>query len=132
VGFIEDKIEHIASAVSLEGERTRIAMAAGLAETQRGLRIDGALARPFVPNAININGGGRLVGWSARAVGGAATVTFHDGRGTDGDVIATVGLAGDGSSSQQWTGPQGVSFAEALFVEVTGTVVGASWVGAVD
>lgn len=133
MGWAEQKIEHLGAMVSLEAERTRLAMAAGLAATQRGLRIDGALARPIIANSLNYTAGGRLVGWSLQATGGPARVLIHDGRSPDTDVVAVLNLADQGTATQ-WMGPAGVSFAEALYVECTGAGVltGALWIGAVD
>lgn len=135
MGWVEDKLEHLSSVVALEGERTRIEMAAGLADTLRGLRIDGARYRPIVPNAVNDNAGGRLVGWSLRADGGDVTVTLHDGYSADADTVATVALAA-GQSDTVTVMPAGVSYVDALYAEVTstgaGVVAGALWIGAVD
>lgn len=132
MGRTEDLVEHVSAMFALEGAKLRAEMQAGLSDFQRGLRVTGAAYRPLLPNAVIYNGSRRLVGWSVRAVGGAATVTFHDGRNADADAIATFALAADGSSDTHWFGPAGVSFVEALYVEVTGTVTGAVWTGAVD
>lgn len=134
MGWVEDTLERLASTVALEGEKTRLEMAAGLAETQRGLRIDGARARQVVPNAVNDVAGGRLVGWSVRAVGGDVTLTFHDGHDAGGDVIAATADLAAGASETHTAMPAGVSYVEALYIEVTGTgtVTGAVWIGAVD
>lgn len=136
MSWVEDKTAHIATAVALEGERTRLALAAGLAETQRGLRIDGALARPLLPNAVNYAAGGRLVGFSLRAVagGGDCIVNLYDGTAPDANrYLATVDL-NDGTSTTVPLPVSGVSFVDGLYVEVTGggTPVGAEWIGAVD
>lgn len=132
MGRTEDLVEHVGAMFALEGAKLRAEMQAGLSDFQRGLRVTGAAYRPLVANAVVYNGSRRLVGWSVRAVGGAATLTLHDGRTADDDVIATVGLSADGATDTQWMGPAGVSFVEALYAEVTGTLVGALWIGAVD
>lgn len=133
MGWVEDKIEHIAAAVSLEAERTRLEVAQAFAQTQRGLRIDGALARPIIPNAMNYLGGRRLVGWSVRAAGGDVTITLRDGHDASGEVIGTIALVA-GQSETVTVMPAGVSFAEGLYVASTGAgaPVGALWIGAVD
>lgn len=133
MGWVEDKIEHLAGTVALESERTRLELAEAFAQTQRGLRVDGALSRPIVPNAVNYGSGRRLVGWSLRATGGDVVVTLHDGHDASGDVIGTVCLA-DGQSETVTVMPAGVSFVEALYVETAGAgaPVGALWIGAVD
>lgn len=130
----DELLEHVGRVIQMEGERWRDATAAGLAATNRGLRVDGATYRPLpqYTNQPAFNGSARIVGWSLRAVDGPATVTLHDGHTTDGDAPLTIGLAGDGSSSTQWFGPGGVSFTEGLFVEVSGTVAGGILIGAVD
>lgn len=135
MGWIEDKLEKVAAAVAAEGERTRLEIAAGLAETLRGLRIDGARYRPIIPNAVNDNAAGRLVGWSLRADDGPVVVTLHDGLSADADPIATIALAADTSDTATIM-PAGVSYVDGLYAEVTtangGTVAGALWIGAVD
>lgn len=132
MGWVEDKLGHLAQAIADEGERTRLAMAAGLEETRRGLRVDGAASRPVSPNAINVNAAGRLAGWSLRSAGGNVIV-LHDGADTSGDVLAVINLA-DQQSETRWLLPAGVSFVQSLYVEVTGagTLTGALWRGAVD
>jgi hypothetical protein len=135
VGWAETKLIEIGTAVEFQAERTRQAFAAGMAETQRSLRLQGALSRPIVPNALNYGSGGRLVGWSLRAAGGDVVINLRDGHDTGGDVIATIPLAN--GTSQTFAAPvSGISFAESLYAEVTGAgaagVVGAVWLGAVD
>jgi hypothetical protein len=135
VGWVEDKIEHLAATVALEGERTRAELATAFAQTQRGLRVDGALARPIVPNAVNYNSGRRLVGWSLRASAGDVVINLRDGHDAGGDVIGSIALAA-GQSQTKTLMPAGVAFVEGLYVEATGAgaaaVVGALWIGAVD
>lgn len=133
MGWMERKLDEIASSVSLQGERTRLAFASGMAETLKGLRIKGARPRPIIPNAVNQASGGRLVGWSVRASGGDVTLTFRDGADVSGDPIGTAAIT-NGTSSTHPLMPAGISFVSSLFVEVTGagTPVGAVWIGAVD
>jgi hypothetical protein len=133
VGFIEEKLHHVAATVALEGERTRAALSVGLEETQRGLRVDGAGYKPVAENRVNYSGSRRLLGWSLRAATADVLVTLHDGRDTSGDVIAafTVQSAGAGSTVPLPHG--GVTFVEGLYVETTttggGTLTGAFWYG---
>lgn len=130
---IEKKVEDLAAAVVVQGEQTRAELVSGLAETKRGLRIDGAASKPFRANNVNYHTGRRLVGWSLRAAGGAVVVTFRDGLTADAEPIGAVCLA-DGQSETVTAMPAGVTFVDALYAEVTGagTVVGAVWLGAVD
>jgi hypothetical protein len=131
VGIVEDKLKHVVDTVLLEGERTRAALGAGLQETQRGLRVDGAASKPVAENRVNYNGARRLVGWSLRAVTADVVVNIRDGVNTGADVLAsfTVTVAGPGSTVSLPGG--GVSFTDGLFVETTttggGSLVGALW-----
>lgn len=140
MGWVEDKIEHLATTVALEGERTRNEMAAGLAETQRGIRVDGATYRPL-PAAGGVVYGGtrRLVGWTAREAGGAnpVSVDLYDG-GDAGAIdparlVATFTVPAGGAVAPNFM-PAGISFGEGLFAVVSGTGVlrGVALIGAVD
>jgi hypothetical protein len=137
VGWIDDKIEgklaELAVGVATEGQRTRLELASALAESVRGLRIDGALPRVVRANASNYSAGGRLVGWSVQATGGPVRILLHDGQDASGDVVAIVDLA-DQENQSQWMGPGGVSFVDGLYAECTGTgaLTGSVWIGAVD
>jgi hypothetical protein len=134
VGSFEDKLEHFAATVALEGQRTREAFEAGLSEFVRGQRVTGAIRRPIrsTPGQV-YNVGGRLVGWSVRAAGGAVTVDLYDGRDTSGDVLASISLAA-GQSDAQTMMPAGITFADGVYADVQGAgqLVGAVWIGAVD
>jgi hypothetical protein len=133
VSWAEKKLAEIGAAVADEGDRTRMEMAAALAQTVRGLRINGARPRPITPNAVNVGAGGRLVGWSLLATGGPVRILLHDGGAASADLIAVIDLA-DQENQSQWMGPGGIAFAEALYVECTGagTLTGALHIGAVD
>lgn len=134
MGWVEEKIEHLASTVALEGERTRLELSAGLAESVRGLRIDGALPRPARVNAMQYSSGGRLVGWSLIATGGPVRVFLRDGNDSSGDVVAVIDLL-DGENQTQWVGPGGISFVDGLYADApitTGALTGSVWIGAVD
>lgn len=134
MGFIEEKLAHLAQVTALEAELTRSELAQQFTSTVRGLRIDGALPRQFRPGAVNYSSGGRLVGWSLRAVTADVIVTFHDGQDAFADVLGTTVIKA-GTSETVCAPGAGVSFAEALFAEVStagGAIVGAVWIGAAD
>lgn len=127
-------IEKLTSTIVQESEKIRIALSAAFADSLRGQRITGALARPLTANALNYTAGGRLVGWSVRADTNPATINLYDGPAADpARYLGTIELAA-GSSQTQWFGPGGVSFVDGLYAEVTGTgaVTGSVWIGAVD
>lgn len=130
----EKVVEKIAEHVALEGEKIRDEVRAGLVETRNGLRVTAARYVPLPANSAPANlGPGRLVGWSALATGGPVRVTFHDGRDTAGDVFSILDLV-DGESDRTWFGTNGISFGEALYLELTGAgaLTGAVYLGAVD
>lgn len=140
MGWIETKLEHLAATVALEGDRTRAEVAAGLAETQRGMRVDGAAYRPLpVAGGLVYGGTRRLVGWAARETGGTnpVSVDLYDG-GDAGAVdpsrlVATFTVPAGGAVTFNAM-PAGISFGEGLFAVVTGTgaLRGALHIGAVD
>ena len=139
MGYLEEKLEHFAATVALEGQRTREAFQAGLSEFVRGQRVTGAIRRPIRGGQV-YTVGGRLAGWSVRAAGGAATIDLYDGHDDTGDILASIRLA-DGQSSAQTMMPAGVTFADGIYADVTivdtvegtaGSVTGAVWLGAVD
>jgi hypothetical protein len=134
---IETKLEHLGSAVSLEAERTRLAMAAGLKDTRNGLRVDGSAYRSIpAAGGLVYNGSKRLVGWSARETSGTnpVNVDIYDGRspGDFSNLVATIHL--DAGKSETVPIRPGVSFGEGLFAVVSGggTLSGTAWIGAVD
>lgn len=130
MGYVDEKLAHLATTVALEAQRTREAFAAGLAETKEGLRVTGARYAPIRPNVTSA--AGRLAGWSLLAGAAAATVTLHDGQTADDDVVAVIALAAGESSTVPIPGA-GISFVHGLFAEITGgPVSGAVWIGAVD
>jgi len=133
VGLVDKKLAEIGTAVEFQAERTRLAFAAGMAQTQRSLRITGALSRPVVRNAVNYGSGGRLVGWSVRAEGGPVTCYLRDGHDASGDIIAIIDLVD--TESETLSLGRGISFVESLYVHQAagaGALVGAVWLGAVD
>lgn len=140
MGWVEtkadDAIGKIAAVFTEESERTRLAFAQAMAETVRGSRIDGALARPVQTGAVNYAAAGRLVGWALRVAGGPAALDLFDGPGPDPSrYVASISLPSDGAASTVSMMPGGVSFTDSLFVAQTsgaGTVTGALWIGAVD
>lgn len=140
MGWVENKLQEIAATVALENELTRTALSAGLAETQRGMRIDGAAYRPLPPAGGLVYGGTRrLVGWAARETGGvnSVSVDLYDGGNAGavdpGRLVASFTVPAGGSVGFNAM-PAGVSFGEGLFAVVTGTgsLQGALHIGAVD
>lgn len=140
MGKIEDHFEHFAATVALESQRTREAFAAGLEGFVRGQRVTGAIRRPIGSGGQLYTVSGRLVGWSVRAAGGAATIDLYDGHDNSGDILASFTLA-DGQSDHTTIMPSGVSFADGIYAAVTitetvagtpGQLLGAVWIGAVD
>jgi hypothetical protein len=130
VGYVDEKLAHLATTVALEAQRTREAFAAGQQETKDALRVTGARATPLRPTVTSA--GGRLVGWSLLAGAADATVVFHDGQTADGDVVAVAKIPANDSRTAPIPGA-GVAFVHGLFAEVTGgPVTGAVWLGAVD
>ena len=140
MGWVENKLEHLATAVAAEGDKTRLEMAAGLAQTQRGLRVDGAAPRPLPPAGGVVYGGARrLVGWTARETGGTnpVSVDLYDG-GDAGSVdptrlVATFTVAAGGSVAHHAM-PAGINFGEGLYAVVSGAgaLRGTVSIGAVD
>lgn len=130
---LEKAAEKFAQHVSLEGERTRDAVRAGVAGTNAALRLRGARNRPIYANSLVWGDTGRLVGFSLRESSGSApaTVTWYDSHDAGGDLVATASLPAGGSVTH-WFGPGGVSFGDGLFVAVTGAVAGTTYLGAVD
>lgn len=132
--LVEKLVGNLTSTIVQEAEKTRIALSSAFADSLRGQRITGALARPLTANAQNYGAGGRLVGWSVRADTAAATINLYDGPAADpARYLGTIELAA-GSSQTEWFGPGGISFVDGLYAEVTGTgvVTGSVWIGAVD
>jgi hypothetical protein len=141
VGWVDQQVKEIVGAVALEAERTRDAFAAGLAQTQRGLRIDGAAPRPLptVSGVLYPGGPKRLVGWAARETGGAASVSVDLYDGGDQGAVDPSRLVASftclaGGESKYSAMPAGISFGEGLYAVVsgTGTLRGVALIGAVD
>jgi hypothetical protein len=120
-------IEKLTSTIVQEAEKTRLALTAGFADSMRGQRIVGALARQITPNAQNYTAGGQLVGWSVLATG-AVRLIVHDGATAADPVIAIVDLV-DGENDTTWLG-HGVGFIDGLYIEQvgTGTAAGAFYI----
>jgi hypothetical protein len=138
VGWVDDKVGeklgHIATAIEADGEKTRLAFAQAMADSMRGIRIDGALPRTLFANAQVYVAGGRLVGWSVRANGGEVILDLYDGTAADPNrYLGAIDLA-SGASQTVWMGPGGVSFVDGLYVAASGagTPLGSVWIGAVD
>lgn len=133
--LVEKWFDKLGDRVEAEGARVRTELAAGLTQTRNGMRVTGARYVPFPAASSLLNGGpGRLVGWSILAsAAGPVRVIFHDGRDTGAEVFSVLDLVA-GESDRTWFGPSGISFGEALYLEVvgTGTITGAVYLGAVD
>lgn len=111
-------------------------MQTDLAESLNGVLLRGA--RPVqigtAAGATNrpTSSGGRLVGWSIRETTGTtpAVLRFYDGRGSDAPLVAVANLAGGGSATH-WLG-SGISLTEGLYVDITGAIEGAAYLGAAE
>ena len=136
MGLAESIADKLGELFALQEERTRSQIAAGLVETRNALRLLGARSVPLNSYAGTQSvwaGPGRLVGWSVRANGGPASLTFYDGRPDAlGDVVAVLNLSGDGVASNHGAAGAGISITEACSVVVTGNVTGAVYLGAKD
>jgi hypothetical protein len=141
VGWLEDRVDQIAATVVTEGERTRSAFEAGMAQSQRGLRIDGAAPRPLPTASGLLYAGGpkRLVGWTARETGGANPVSVDLYDGIDAGAVDPSRLVASftcltGGESKFAPMPAGISFGEGLYAVVSGTgaLRGVALIGAVD
>jgi hypothetical protein len=141
VGWLEERVEQLTTTVTEDGARTRAALEAGMAQTQRGLRIDGAAPRPLptVTGLLYAGGPKRLVGWTARETGGTNPVSVDLYDGGDGGAVDPARLVASftclaGGESKQAFMPAGISFGEGLYAVVSGTGVirGTALIGAVD
>lgn len=106
-----------------QAELSRAELQAGLTETRDALRITGARNRPIYANTVAWAGSGRLVGWSIEAGAGGCTVRVHDGRSADAELLAAVQVDAGKTVNGALPGA-GVSFGEACFVAVVGTLAG--------
>jgi hypothetical protein len=133
VSIVHKLLENIAEKVVLSGENVRDEIRAGLQQTRNSLRITGARNAPVYPNTVLNAGAARLTGWSLRETSGTnpATVTLYDSRDTSGDVLAVLNLPAGATSNHGLPG-SGVTATEAVFVAVTGAVLGSLYLGAVD
>lgn len=135
-------IDRIAEHVVNEGALVRSELRAGLVETRNAVRLQGSRAIPVLPTTgLQLStSGGRLMGWTLRnsATGGQLTVDLRDGRDSSGELLATVSLGSASAwqnSPPMWFGPGGISFQEALYLDLTivsgsPTLAGAVYVGA--
>jgi len=112
---------------------------AALTQTTRSNRLRGARPAPAPGasggRALLSSGAGRLVGWSLTATGGPVHVTLTDAREAGaGEPVAVIDVPEGGAGAALWLGPGGVSFGDALRVDVAGTgaLQGVFWLGAVD
>jgi hypothetical protein len=143
VSILNDKIDQRVAEALLEVQKHTAQVAAGLAQFNNGIRLEGARPRDASAHQRIWGGIGRLVGWSLYAKGGPVELLIRDARvsGT-GDPLAGINLA-DGASSVHWLGPGGVGFGDGVYLDVQGadaTSIAASfaklrgtiWLGAVD
>jgi hypothetical protein len=130
--FLEKFADRLGELFALQGEKIRATIAAGLTETTNAVRLQGARVVQLRPGATVAHAGrGRLVGWSVRSDAGG-TLTLHDGRSTDADVLAVIQLAAGGAHTV-WFGPGGISITEAVYLSAPAVVTsGALYIGAVD
>ncbi|MFP5372398.1 MAG: hypothetical protein ACLGI3_16845 [Actinomycetes bacterium] len=125
-------------AVPMELAKISTDLQRGLAEFANGQRVTAGRA-VGVARRLAWGGSGRLTGWSLLNGGtGTVQLTFHDGRGPEGDLLGVVVLAPGEDVTAATPGP-GLHFGEALWLQVTlsgGAVdvdlIGAVWLGAVD
>jgi hypothetical protein len=102
-----------------------------LAET-----VGGVLVRGARPVAVGVTVGGTkyvttspgaMIGYALTNESEADDVTvrvlFHDGNGSDADVIMKVSLA-PGESARDWFGPGGISLQAGLYVDYDGPISG--------
>jgi hypothetical protein len=132
VGAVRQNLEAIAASTQLRVEELHAELSAGLAQFQGALRIDGARYVDVASRGGQLsNGRTRLVGWSVRAGGAAASANLRHGDAL-GDVVACIDLDAGKSATHTLTGP-GVSLPAGLYVELlTGALTGAVHLGAVD
>lgn len=134
-------------AVAAELHETAAQLAAQLAAAQRRQNAAAPTlhGRPlYGAQALQLDGGdaatsqtvsnspGTLAGYSLRETSGttSAVVRLRDGIDTGGQLLATISLA-PAESARDWFMPQGIGFANGLYVEVvTGPVEGVCWLGA--
>ena len=95
--------------------------------TLKGMRVRGAV--PTIVNASNGSqaiafGPGEWAGFLLTETSGTAgaTISFYAGRNSLSDLIGTVTLSAGESTREIW--PRGVTYADGLFLTVTGTVTG--------
>lgn len=137
MSILSDKIDGRLAEVLLEVQQHSAAIAAGLAQYQNGMRLNGARPMDASRHPRLWGGEGRLVGWSLYAKGGPVELLIRDSRVAGaGDPLAGINLATDGASSVHWLGPGGVSFGEGVYLEVQSgnftALRGSVWLGAVD
>lgn len=129
--FMTENLQAAILALPLELERIGAQIAAGLAESHAGQRIDAARYVTVKPGAL-WGGKCRLAGWSLRSTGeGPAAVTLRNGRDDSDDAVAVITLATTGAAQTIWL-DGGVTVTEALWASVTGAVEGVVYLAVVD
>jgi hypothetical protein len=130
VSITETLFDKLTRAVTESSERVRAQIEAGFAQSENGVRLQGALARTIYPNTLAWGGQGRLLGWSARAGGADAVVTLHDGRSAEAEPLAVVTVPAN-TTSNVTLPAGGASITEAVFASVTaGTITGTLYLSA--
>jgi hypothetical protein len=127
----------IVEAVDRAGEKWHAAMQAGLAQTERAVRLRGARNKPLTGTGLVQGGPSRLAGWSLLNTGAnPLTVAYYD---ADSAGATDTFLGGDtipaGASSTKVLPGPGVSASYGVYAVVTGTApayTGTTYFGAVD
>lgn len=110
---------------------------ADLAASLGGVMLRGALPVPIgaAPGGSTrpLSSPGRVVGWSILETSGTnpATVTVWDGREAGSKPLAYIHV-GAGLAETAWFGQAGISVTDALLIDISGTVEGVLYLGAVD
>jgi hypothetical protein len=137
MGWQQELTDAIAR-LPLAFEELRSELQTGLQQFHNGRRLLGARSLPVGTGGRPVvwAGPGRLVGFSVHnTAAGPATIVLRDSHDAAGEIIATIDLqaAGSvGSSASLWAGDGGISFGDGLYAQITGTVEGAVYIGAVD
>lgn len=129
---LEKMLERIVGAVDRAGEKWHDAMRAGLAQTEKAVRLRGARNRPLYGSGLVWNGTGRFAGASLVNAGGTdVTVTWTEGPDGTGDFVAGA-IVKAGTSTQITPPSPGISFNRLTVTVSGGSVQGSSYLGAVD
>lgn len=129
---LEGALDRVVAAVDRAGEKWHDAMRAGLAQTEKAVRVRGARNRPIFGTGLVWGGPGRFAGASLVNAGGTdVTVTWTDGEDGTGDFVAGV-VVKAGTSAQLNPPSPGVTFGRLSVTVTGGSISGTSYLGAVD